>query len=545
MLGIYTRLSREDDESNSISNQKREALHYVNENNIQHYNIYDEGQGFSGTLRIQERPELNRMIKDMESGKLTSVWMRKQDRLARLGITVMMFADAVVKNNITLIFGDKGKVDLTDPIEMFHLTIMAGVDALKPAQQSKATKRALKDNAKEGKVWGVIPYGYRTDDNMMPFIHKEEAKIINRIFNEYLSGKGVRTIATGLNNDNIPTKYGRDNDKSIKLRNKYTKKVIERPRKNIKWSEKTISDILKNTWYVGERIYSGEKLPTPKIIDDILFEKIQRAINSRKGVRTSTPKYNYLLKGLIRCNECGRNYYGRFRPSKNDNFYMCSSKRSAATNCGNKAINIPMLDSFIIKHLFKSKDLLKMMESISNNNSVLNELNAEIKQLEDEIIKTKSRVNKYAKLLGDELQDDEIIIQQYTNAKTKLNSNEQLLKKLKIEQADLTNSEALKNYNKELLTINDKSDFNTIKMAVNNIIEDIKIESFDTKQPSYMITIAYKGFNDYTIWNTELPYEHWFCALDTHNTFNESCGIPAIYSLNEVRLFKNDIVEFN
>ncbi|WP_027137358.1 recombinase family protein [Gaetbulibacter saemankumensis] len=544
MLGIYTRLSKEDDESNSIKNQTREALQYVEDKSIKDYKIYNEGKGFSGTLRIQERPELNQMIKDMESGEVTSVWMRKQDRLARLGITVMLFADAVVKNGITLIFGDKGEVDLTDPIEMFHLTIMAGVDALKPAQQSKATKRALKDNAQEGKVWGVIPYGYRSDENMMPYVHKEEAEIIKRIFNEYLSGKGPKTISTSLNKENIPTKYN-SRKGTIKRRNKYTKKVTEKSTGNIKWSAKTVSDILKNTWYVGERKFGGEKYPTPIIIDSVLFNKVQKAIKSRKGTRTTTPKYKYLLKGLIRCNKCGRNYYGRYRESKKDNFYMCSSKRSAATNCGNKSISIPMLESFIIKHLFKSKDLLKMMESILSTNVALDAVNSEIKQLEDDIIKTKSRVNKYAKLLGDELQDDIFIIKQYTNAKSKLKSLEQTLNKLKIEQADLTNSNALKTYNKELTSVNAKSDFNTLKMAVNNIIEDIVIESFDTKQPSYMITIKYKGFNDYTIWNTELPYNDWFCALDTHNTYNISCGIPAVYSLKPIKLLDDEIFNFN
>ena len=47
---------------------------------------------------------------------------------------------------------------------MFNLTIMAGVDALKPAQQSKATIKALTDNIKEGKAWGIIPYGYKTKE---------------------------------------------------------------------------------------------------------------------------------------------------------------------------------------------------------------------------------------------------------------------------------------------------------------------------------------------------------------------------------------------
>ena len=70
-----------------------------------------------------------------------------------------------------------------------------------------------------------------------------------------------------------------------------------------------------------------------------------------------TPKYNYLLRSILKCEKCGRNFIGRYRESKNDNYYQCLSTRSRTTNCGNPFVNIPKIESFLINHLFKSRIL--------------------------------------------------------------------------------------------------------------------------------------------------------------------------------------------
>ena len=400
-LAVYLRLSKEDDDSNSIKNQRRESLEYINKKQIQTFEEYNEGEGKSGTKDEKKRPELNRLMKDIERGKITSIWMRRQDRLARSGLLVLRFAELIVKNNVKLHFGDKGDVDLTDPIQMFHLTVMAGVDALKPAQQSKGTRKALLDNFNEGKVWGVYPYGYRTDDNMNPYTDDYEVKIINSIFNDYLFGISPYKISNRLNEDNVPTKLGQLKG-HLKNTNKYTQEETFKPKDSIQWSEKTVKSILSCTWYNGIRTFHESKKnettlygEVPRIVDEIVFNKVQDAIKARRGKRTSTPKHNYLLKGLLRCKKCGRNYYGRFRPDGSDNAYICSSNRKASTRCGNKGLNITKLESFIIKHLFTDKQLLKMIEAISNDNEVLNNIQSEIKTLEAKLESTTQTVKTY------------------------------------------------------------------------------------------------------------------------------------------------------
>ena len=65
MLAIYTRLSREDDQSASIDNQIREGKAFAKKHDYQ-LTIYNEGEGVSGTLELNDRPELLNLINDVK-----------------------------------------------------------------------------------------------------------------------------------------------------------------------------------------------------------------------------------------------------------------------------------------------------------------------------------------------------------------------------------------------------------------------------------------------------------------------------------------------
>jgi len=479
MLAIYTRLSREDVNSTSISNQKREGLKFAKEKKIEQYELYNEGEGSSGGLDIEDRVELSRLITDITSSKITTVWMRNQNRLDRNTATFIVFTKQVKKYNTDVWFGDR-KVDFNDPTSMFNSGIISIMNQYQRDLQIVQTKRSLRDSAQEGKVWGVIPYGYDIDENKKPIINKKESEIIKRIFKEYLKGKGAKTISTGLNREKIPTKYHRyiGKGRGKKITNKYTKKSTFRPYEEIVWSDRTVLLILKNKWYIGERKYADEFYEAPQIIDKDIFDRVQSELQKRKGSRTSKPKYNYLLKGLIRCSKCGRNYYGRVNSSKRDNYYMCSSNRTVATKCGNVGINIPYFENFIIQHLFLNEDLKRFLIHIDKNSDIISKLKYDISQLSDNIKISEGKIRRYIMLLGEELNDDENIISVYKNEKK--NHQKLLLEKKMLENSlmEIEEKHAIRSYliTKEELGLN--LDFASLYEAVREVIQEIKIESF-------------------------------------------------------------------
>ena len=86
-VGIYIRLSREDEdkrkiESESITNQRNLILNYINRSD-EKFKIYDEyvDDGVSGTTF--ERPNFQRLIRDIESGKINCVITKDYSRLGR------------------------------------------------------------------------------------------------------------------------------------------------------------------------------------------------------------------------------------------------------------------------------------------------------------------------------------------------------------------------------------------------------------------------------------------------------------------------------
>src|SRR5690606_29185468 len=83
---------------------------------------------------------------------------------------------------------------------------------------------------------------------------------------------------------------------------------------DIKWSDKTVLDIVSNSLYYGARRYKGEIFEAPAIITKELFDKCEQ-VRESKTHRNYLTSYTYLLKDLIKCGCCGRNFFARYKPT--------------------------------------------------------------------------------------------------------------------------------------------------------------------------------------------------------------------------------------
>ena len=164
-------------------------------------------------------------------------------------------------------------------------------------------------------IGGKAPYGYKkspTEKNVI-VIDEDTAPIVRDIFHLALDGKSCRQIAMILNERQIPTP-------AVHAKINLTRKGPY----SGKWSSERISFMLQNEVYIGNMVqgrsqkisYKSEKcrkIPREDwivventhepIIDRGTFEKVAMLIASRNLTRSRT--YEYLLKGLIFCHECG------------------------------------------------------------------------------------------------------------------------------------------------------------------------------------------------------------------------------------------------
>ncbi|WP_431137499.1 recombinase family protein [Psychroserpens mesophilus] len=572
-LAIYTRLSKLDDESNSIENQIAEGKAYAYKNDLDDNQIYiyDEGEGIKGSDPIEKRPALIKMMNDIKAGKITMVYVRKQSRLSR---KLRMFNDILedlIDYKVTVFMGDKGLLDLTSPMTKMMLQIMSAFDEYAPNQQSVETIRALKNRAEEGKTMGILPYGYSSDDNGYPIIIESEAKVVKMIYDMYINtNKGMQAIANELNKLNIPTTYQRIEDEADD-----SKILSNRKHRNgVIWQSSTILNVLSNRAYLGERLYQNILYPDfyKPIITKTIFNKAQQARKSKKHRKlNSKPKYDYLLAGLLKCGKCGRNWVGRFKQGTSKNFYSCISQDNKSTNCKCPSANIYKLESFILKHLFKTKELEQMIKTISANDSAVTSVELLLNDAKSNLNEATATKKRYLKLLGT-LEGDEDIIKEYEDAKSIEQNLQTKVDNLQIELNDLTNSETLKKYNESLAMIDGKTDFRTLKMAVDNIIDHITIDgmksNFDAEditdgslmskfnnKTNIFITIHYRGLTEVSTWMSPRPLNFW---MNTNNTLITNPNIdelPEDYVLTDddmiqsplthITLTDDDIVMFN
>ena len=511
MLAIYTRLSKDDtkkhlkakdkrkliDNSTSITNQLREGKEFAKKNNLK-YSIYNEGSGVSGTLDIENRPKLLELINDIKKGKVKSVWMRNQNRLDRNTGIFYLFVTAVKKAEIQVYFADGDAIDFNDPTTLLQTSIISSLNQYQAQLQSKQTKKALKDSASEGKAWGVIPYGYSADKKSQIIINEIQAEIVKKIFELSLKDWGTLRIATYLNDEGIPTRYN-DLEGTLKTTNRISKREVEKNYKDIKWSPNTVLGILKNTWYIGSRIYAGIEYPTPSIIDKAIFDKVQNNLvkNKSKGGRKAT--YNYLLKGIAICGKCGRNYYGRFKPPKNgktyndENYYTCSSKRSKHTNCGNRSISIPFIEGLIWERFFKYRELNELIDKHFEETNVIDILS----DLEQRLHKLNERLSKFdeeRQMVRKMRRKGQITEKEFEHLKS-VNDEENQVKSeavnIKEQIISYKDSIALKEQQSELKGIHSDISFLDKKKLVNKYIKEVLINHNDNER-YYEITIKFK-----------------------------------------------------
>jgi DNA invertase Pin-like site-specific DNA recombinase len=470
MLAIYTRLSKEDKVSTSITNQTREGKEFALKNNLK-YTIYNEGEGVSGGADIKDRPQLNRLLLDIRNGDIKAIWFRNQNRLERNSATYVIFISEAKKYNVDVYFNDKLH-NFDNPSDNLLGNITSAVNQYQRDLQASQTKRTLKDNVRDGKVWSVVAYGYKSDNGYLT-IDKEEAIVVRDIFKMSLSGKGTDSIANDLNDKGVSSRKG-------KL-----------------FRGKTIQGMIKNTIYKGKRLYSNEYYDCPKIIEPDLWQKVNDNLKNNRNNSGKKVDHKYLLKGLLKCGECGRNYYGRKRLSGKDNSYICSSKRYKELTCCNKGILIPFLDELIWSQLFSKKLFLKAYQDfIANNDNdlIVSRIKKENNIIEKTISSNKKKINKLLDYFIDNENTNESLINQ---VKSKINSIENNNTTLKEKRKN--NLEDLKQFEKaEDSSIKDilnrdylNPSFNVKKEIIHSIVNNIII-TFDKSEGFYFIEIIPK-----------------------------------------------------
>jgi len=359
--------------------------------------------------------------------------------------------------------------------------------------------------------WGTYEDGHRRKIKEI-IIDDDRKKVIQDIFNWYKNGYSINKIVDLLNSNDIPTAnaYRASTPEKFGYKQKYkAKDGVIRERKEAKWNDSLVSQVLCNSWYKGERCYRGKKLTHEPIITkeewnevEALREENKKSFRNKK----EATKHTFLLSNLFYCGKCGRKMYGHFTGL--NNHYYCSSLDSS-NKCGltgickenieaiiydiiiNKAIKAEVegAENDIISDFFKfdKTKIKEYKEQIANNKKIIAKSEKEIEKYNDSI---RNAVHFQIQTNDPMLRD--LYLSEINKAKTAIEEEKKKIVKLQIENKNLNQGLSSNSNIKEVLrNIIDDKELSRIKLLFKRTIENVII--YNSEKRDDVIRIRFKN----------------------------------------------------
>ena len=415
-VAIYIRLSREDgdkEESDSVGNQRKLLTEYVaKKDDFILYDVYVD-DGYSGTNF--NRPSFQRMIADIEDGKVNCVVVKDLSRFGRDYIDTGRYLERY--------FPELGVrfISVTDSID----SMKQAYDMLLPIKNifneqyardiSKKIQATVKSKQKAGEFIGAFTsYGYKkspVDKNKL-VIDDYAADVVRRIFSLYIQGYGKQRIAKLLNAEGIlcPAEYKKVNGENYKNCNRLESTTY--------WSYSTINSILHREMYVGNMVQGTKhqrmrskqkKMPKEEwiiventhepIIDKATWEKAQSLLQKRTRELDLETNKN-IFAGFVKCGDCGRamtkNMWRRADGSKTYSLYCGTYKRNGKQYCTPHTLPMAVLEDIVLG------DLKAIVDSVDNLKELVQSQSftaSKVKRIADtELSKIKAELGRVKRL---------------------------------------------------------------------------------------------------------------------------------------------------
>jgi len=336
----------------------------------------------SGFKSEKERPEMSKLLSDVDAGIINEIWVNDVTRLSRDAINLQIIVKHCNDKGVNVYFDEQNLNTLNSTGKPdFTTTLLVNI----LGQFAESNAKNFKSKGKQGKisaakksryVGGYLSIGYSFDKITKEiYINENERKLVEYIFESYVNNnKSLFEIANNLNNlKNIDLTY----------RNKLKSTAI--------WRGSTVRSILKNKWYaLGVGSISGEEFQIKdelKFIDIDIYYSAQDKLSTNKH-KSKAHVHSYILNELIHCS-CGSKVYPKVNKEKA--IYVCSTtiNRESDKNFKclvDKQIQIEKLenavwlliknklDDFKIEITKRSNKELSIKFDIENNNNLINSI---------------------------------------------------------------------------------------------------------------------------------------------------------------------------
>lgn len=375
-VAAYVRVSTSYEEQlRSFESQNDYYIKKISDNeNWTLVNVYSD-YAISGT-NVSLRSEFIKMMKDVNRGKIDLILTKSISRFARNTFDTLNYIKILKERNIGIYFEEENIYTLNSSSNLI-ITVLSTIAQQESINLSSHVKLAFKQKMERGEPLGTIKcYGYDYDiETKELIINKEQAKIVRKIYEMYMDGKGTSLIARELTKEGVPTPS----------------------RKNTIWNEGVITRILKNEKICGDIMMQKYFTNDPfnnKCIENVgqkdkylvrnhhegiitreQFDELQKEINRRAEIRkpkVKTQNKKYVLSGKLKCGFCGSSLI-RVDSNNSKLKYICSNRLT--TSILKECNDSKLIDDVILKKAFMQamKKLQRTIKNISKYSNVVNE----------------------------------------------------------------------------------------------------------------------------------------------------------------------------
>lgn len=400
----YVRKSSEEDDKQAMSIEAQiEAIkRQFPDLNITFLKNSEGKIGESMSAAHTGRPVFNRMLKLLENGKYQGVIAWHPDRLARNAVD----AATIVAMLQCGTYKDLKFCNFTfekTPEGIMMLQMIMSQAQYFSAKLSKDVKRGNAQKRQKGQLTGLVPAGYLSKSptnngrNTYAVRDPERFEVIKKAFKMYLSGAySVPEVVKWLNEDCGYLSIKRAKTGGQPMANNTFYNMLRNPR---------YAGLIQDPAHPNNPHYYLPAQYEPMITPDE-YNEIQKLLGKKGGPRL--PKtYNFPLKGVLTCGECGCSITAEKKLQRGHTYvyYHCTHK-NPATKCRQSSVReedlAKQLDELLAKYTI-SEELyqwgLKALDELAHKEA---ETQGIAQDLQNDSAKTlQSRLTRLLDLVAD------------------------------------------------------------------------------------------------------------------------------------------------
>ena len=268
---IYTRKSTEHNPDlafNSLDAQREACAAYIKSQAHEGWRPvskhYDDG-AFSGASL--DRPALQRLLEEVQAGKVDIIVVYKVDRLTRSLADFAKLVELFDRHSVSFVSVTQS-FNTTSSMGRLTLNVLLSFAQFEREVIGERVRDKIAASKRKG-IWvgGPVPLGYASINKKLVVV-PEEAETVRMIFRRYLELGSIGALIRDLDRKDVRTRQQEISNGRI--------------RGGIRFGVGSLAHLLRNRFYVGEVVYRGEvhRGEHEPIVDLALFERVQARLDN-------------------------------------------------------------------------------------------------------------------------------------------------------------------------------------------------------------------------------------------------------------------------